>query len=177
MKGKLIVISLLACLTVLAVGVTYSRYVATGTGEESVAFAKFVFEAEETTKIELPLLNLIPGSRVEHEFSVSNNLNTNLNEVVFEYEITLKTQLLIPLTYQLYSTDGTETLILTCDSTVTRDPDNLIVCTSPVYEMTNVEAHLDNYRLDIIFPAAYTDPIYSDLVDYIDVEINSWQKL
>ena len=35
----------------------------------------------------------------------------------------------------------------------------------------------NNYKLRISFPEEYNDEIYSNLVDYIDIEIKSWQKV
>ena len=34
----------------------------------------------------------------------------------------------------------------------------------------------DNYRLNISFPQDYNDSSYSNITDYIDIEIKSWQK-
>jgi hypothetical protein len=35
---------------------------------------------------------------------------------------------------------------------------------------------LDNYKLKVTFPSQYNGEVYSDLVDYINIEIKSWQK-
>ena len=35
----------------------------------------------------------------------------------------------------------------------------------------------DNYKLVIEFPEEFNDDSYTDLVDYIDIEIKSWQAI
>ena len=35
----------------------------------------------------------------------------------------------------------------------------------------------DNYRLDISFPAEYNGSDFTELVDFIDIEIRSWQSV
>jgi hypothetical protein len=34
----------------------------------------------------------------------------------------------------------------------------------------------DRYTLKLTFPKKYNSEVYSDLVDYIDIDINSWQS-
>ena len=33
----------------------------------------------------------------------------------------------------------------------------------------------DNYRLEVEFPSKFNSEVYTDLVDFIDIEIKSWQ--
>ena len=35
----------------------------------------------------------------------------------------------------------------------------------------------DTYRLDIEFPSKYNSEDYANLVDYIDIDIRSWQVI
>ncbi len=176
MKKKLILIAILACLAVVSVGVTYSYYSSSGNASGELAFATFIFEEEETSLIDIPLTNLVPGSRVSHDFSVTNEVGGKISDVVLEYTITIKTQLLMPLTYELRDVTGTENLLLTCDSSSSRDSENIVVCKTEVIEMGNENVEVKNYRLDVIFPSTYTNPIYAGLVDYVDIEIDSFQK-
>ena len=39
------------------------------------------------------------------------------------------------------------------------------------------EEQIDDYKLKIKFPSEYNDEIYSNLVDFISMEIKSWQKI
>jgi hypothetical protein len=39
------------------------------------------------------------------------------------------------------------------------------------------ETNLDNYKITVEFPSEYNDEIYANLVDYINIEAKSWQKI
>ena len=83
----------------------------------------------------------------------------------------------MPLEIKLYKTGSVEELILTCDETFSRDNDNQLVCNSLVQKMAYDSKVSDTYRLDISFPEEYNDEDYSELVDYIDIDIRSWQNI
>ena len=36
---------------------------------------------------------------------------------------------------------------------------------------------MDNYKLKLEFPDTYSSEEYANLVDFIDIEIKSWQKV
>ncbi len=176
MKGRMILLGMLACLAVLSVGITYSFYSSDGRVSGEVRLASFVIGTEELTEISFPLSDLLPGKSVVHNFSVTNEVNGKLSEVSIEYEIILKTQLLIPLTYKLSNITSTEELLFTCDNTVVRDAENIVVCKSDPITMAEGAIDIDNFKLEILFPGIYSDVMYAGLVDYVDIEINSWQK-
>ena len=43
-------------------------------------------------------------------------------------------------------------------------------------EMNYTNPVLDNYKLVLEFPIEFNGEEYANLVDYISIEINSWQK-
>ena len=67
--------------------------------------------------------------------------------------------------------------LLTCDESFGRDTENQLVCNSVIQSMAYDNKVSDSYRLDVVFPAEYNDEKYSELVDYIDLDIASWQKI
>ena len=58
-----------------------------------------------------------------------------------------------------------------------RNIDNALVCNSDVWELDYASAKTDNFKIKILFPSQYNSLEYTDLVDYIDIDISSWQKL
>jgi hypothetical protein len=139
--------------------------------------AKFVFNAQSLDQIQLPLIDLNPGSTKEYTFAVSNNYAGTLSDVTIEYQMTIETYHLIPLVIELYKMNGeTEELILTCDENYTRNSENELICNSSTQEMGYSTLKLDNYKLKVTFPNQYNGEAYSDLVDYINIEIKSSQK-
>ena len=47
----------------------------------------------------------------------------------------------------------------------------------PLQEMVHSEEVVDNYKLRIEFPEDKNEEVYASLVDFINLEIRSWQKL
>ena len=179
MKYKLVIILLLSACILLLSGVTYSVFTSDASLEiEEQDIAKFIFETEQTDQIHLPIQELKPGESTSFNFSVTNTKDGSLSNVTVEYQITLKTFHFMPLVLELYKKNGEEEEnIMTCDESYSRDSNNELVCNSPVLEMSHEQESLDEYILKVSFPAEYNTNEYADLIDVLDLEIASWQKL
>ncbi len=176
-RKKVFIIEVILIALVLFGGITYSLYTSEADIiDEEIEIAQFVFNANKINQIEIPLSNLIPGNNVEYQFSVANNLESKVSEVTVEYQIIISTIHAIPLTYELIHVTDTDEVILTCNETTPRNAEGELECKSPVMQMNHVTSELDNYKLNILFPSIYNDSIYANLVDYVDIEISSWQK-
>ena len=131
-----------------------------------------------TSLINLNLKDMVPGVNSQYDFSVKNSKNDKVSDVTIEYQITIKTYHFIPLEINLYQiVNNEEVYIGTCDESYTRNEDNELVCNMPIKEMVKSTNTMDNYRLKLNFSSEYSDIKYSDLVDFINIEINSWQKI
>ena len=84
----------------------------------------------------------------------------------------------MPLNIKLYKGTNSTDPLLTCDeSQGSRDKTtNQLICNSSVQKMLHSQKIDDTYKLIVNFPEEYKSEIYSDLVDYIDIEIKSWQS-
>lgn len=175
---KKVTILIVIILLIFGVGITYSIY--HSNAKVSITdqnIAKFIFNATESNSIELPLADFKPGDKSDYEFLVSNNENGKVSEVTVEYQITIKTYHFMPFIIKLYKIDGNnKTLISECDESYSRNEQNQLVCNVPIQEMGYSIEVLDSYTLEVEFPSQYNDRSYSGLVDFIDLEIKSWQK-
>ena len=180
MKKKIFLIIFLLIMIVLGLGVTYSAFSSENNLIMIQEIASFIFETEQTDHISLALNDLKPGDEVSYNFSVSNNKTVddkvNLSNVKINYEISLSTYHFIPLNIKLYKGEEEEP-IMECSETVNRNDKNEIVCTSEIQEMDFKESVTDDYVIKATFDKDYNTEEYSDLVDYIDLEIKSWQKV
>lgn len=177
-KYKMLIILSILILVVFGSGMTYSIF-HSGADLNSTDqdIAKFIFNTESLDQLQLSLINLNPGDTNEYPFSISNSKAGVLSNVSVEYQMTIKTYHLVPLIIELYKLNGeTEELILTCDETYTRSSQNELICNTPNQEMLHASEQLDNYKLKVQFPSEYNDETYANLVDYINIEIKSWQK-
>ena len=179
MKKKVIILVILIVCTLFISGLTYSKFnVDADLVMEDQKIASFVFQGNKTDNINIPLDSIVPGDSKDYLFSVSNNDDNKNSEVTLNYQLTIKTYHFLPLKINLYKedNDSNSNIILTCDETYSRNEENSIVCNSDVIEMNYKEKVNDNYRLNISFPSNYNESEYSNITDYIDLEIKSWQK-
>lgn len=177
MKRRITLIIMFGFLNILLVGVTYSFFTSNASFFANQDIAKFVFEAEETSTISVPITDLNPGDSTSYSFEVTNNVDDVVSQVTINYQCIIKTYHFMPLEIKLFKVGTAEELILNCDETVGRNNDNQVVCNSLVQEMPYDNKVSDKYRLDIKFPSEYNDEDYANLVDYIDIDIRSWQDI
>ncbi len=177
-KKKTMIILFLLLSIVFGAGITYSLYSTEATVTTGqIGIANFIFNTSKTNLIELPVTDILPGENITHTFSVANNLDAVTSDVTVEYQIKFKTLHVIPLTYELVSMNGIETILFTCNELNTRNVDGILECETSVIDMVHGSTEVHNYELRVSFPSAYNDAIYANLIDYVDLEIDSWQKV
>ena len=176
MKHRVLIIIILFCLIICFTGVTYSLFnyeVSFSSGNMEVA--EFIFETKRTSHIELDFTDLKPGDTQEFKFEVSNTSNDIITNVTTQYRITIKTFHFMPLLIELYKGDD---VVMTCDEEVySRNTDNALVCNSDSWELGHDSSETDNFKIKVSFPSKYNSYDYTELVDYIDLDISSWQKM
>jgi len=179
MRKKLIIITLLILGLLFLYGTTYSIFYSNAViNSNDQEIAKFVFNSELLDSLSLPLIDLKPGDIKEYNFDVSNSNNNNTSDVTIEYQLTLKTYHLIPLTIELYKVNNDQNeIIMNCDESYTRNDQNELICNTNTQTMNYSVSTKDSYKLKITFDSSYNASEYSNLVDYINVEIKSAQKV
>lgn len=176
MKKKIILVLVFLIVLIGSTGITYSLFTSESTLVLNQKIASFIFETEKTDLIELPINDMLPGDSIGYQFQVANNLDSETSEVTINYQIIIKTYHFMPLEIKLYkNVNDLEKLVLECTESYSRDSDNLLICNSDVQKMVHSEEIYDEYKLDVSFPSSYNDEKYSNLVDFIDIEIKSWQ--
>ena len=175
MKNKLKIIVILLFLIPCFYKITYSFFNSgTSLAIKDGQIAEFIFETKRTNHIELEFENLKAGENREYEFQVTNTKDNNITNVTTEYQITIKTFHFMPLLIELYKNDE---LVMNCDEKHSRNTDNALVCNSDIWELEHNSTKTDNFKIKISFPNEYNSLEYTELVDYIDIDISSWQNL
>lgn len=175
MRYKIMMVLLIIVFFVLSLGLTYSYFNSdSGVNTVDQRLAHFVFDTETLDRLELPLIDLTPGVVNSYDFSISNTSDDVTSDVSIEYELTILTPHFTPLIIQLYKG---ENLILTCDESYSRNSNNELVCNSSTQELSHDSEYTDNYTLRVTFDGNYSDEAYSNLIDYINIEIRSYQKV
>ena len=177
MKSKILVFLFVAVVLVFGSGITYSAFYSSATATTTDQhIASFVFNSTRQDHIDISLVDLKPGDVEEYNFTVSNNASSSTSDITVSYQLIAKTLHLMPLTIELYKVTDTDTLLMTCDETYSRNDNNELVCNAPLQEMSYSANNTDTYKLKVTFPSTYNTEEYSNLTDYIDLEIKSWQK-
>ena len=176
---RLRVLIVLSCSIILlcGTGITYSLFVSDSKLIANQKVAKFVFDAKKTDLIELPINNLNPGDVVDYNFQVSNNLDNKKSEVTINYQMIIKTYHFMPLKLELFKLENDEEkLILSCDESYGRNEDNQVLCNTDIQKLAHNDKNADDYVMKVTFPEEYNSESYAELVDYVDIEIKSWQN-
>jgi len=175
MKYKILISMFVVMFFIFGIGIAYSSF--TSTSELSTVdqkLAKFVFDTETLDRLELPLVGMAPGQSEEYNFSISNSSDDISSDVTISYQLTILTPHFTPLVIELYKDDE---LVMTCDESYSRNENNELVCNSEIQELSHEDESIDNYTLVITFDSLYNDESYSNLIDYINIEIKSYQKV
>ena len=173
MKVKILTIEIIVLIGLVFSGVTYSVYTSSNEIQVTQSIAKFNFQTISTDKIELTIDNIVPGDIEEYEFSVTNTVDKKASDVMIEYQITLKTLNSMPVFYELYYGDQ---VVMTCDGSAERDEKNLLTCAAPIKKLNVGKVEKHDYKLKVNFPEQYNSYVYADLIDFVDIHIDSWQK-
>lgn len=180
MKKNLILIILIICITfflVLFFNKTYARYINEATVEGKVGVALPVLR-NNINSISVPLNDIDPGETKTYNFYVSNfNLDnndniTNISEVTLEYYIFIERSTNLPVNIKLTELGDTNNIL-----TSTRVEDKNTILTTDRYTLTHGSAELKNYVLTIDWPQTYNDENYSNLIEYLIVNIYAEQKI
>ncbi len=175
MRYKILIGLFIIMFIVFSSGLTYSyfnsevSYIST-----DQKLASFIFDTESLDRLELPLIDLTPGETKEYNFSVSNTKSNKTSDVTILYQLTVLTPHFTPLIIEVYKGNN---LIMTCDENYSRNSNNELVCNTQVYELSYSSENVDNYKLRVTFDSRYSDLSYTNLIDYINIEIRSYQKI
>lgn len=175
MRYKIMMVLLIIVFFVLSLGLTYSYFNSSSSvSTVDQRLAHFVFDTETLDRLELPLIDLTPGVVNSYNFSISNTSDEVTSDVTIEYELTILTPHFTPLIIELYKDDE---LVMSCDETYSRNENNELVCNSSMQELSHDSEYTDDYVLKVTFDGNYSDEAYSNLIDYINIEIKSYQKV
>lgn len=186
MKKYIYIIIGLIILNILIIGAkfTYSSFYSTITGKtEDLTFAKINFNHEKSTKVSFSLGNLNPGEEKYYKFKVANYKDGSGSDINIGYQLTIETYHFIPTTIQLYKKNeitNLDELVLTCNEEDERNSENKLTCTSDIYTLDYKYQEQDDYSIKITYDSKDKNQNtwseeYSELVDFIDIKIESWQ--
>ena len=182
-KRRIIIIKLLITLfSLILIGAvinkTLSRYETTAetTGNMQVAFYILDVGHQSAT---IQLLSIEPKNEdFIYRFSVSNSDGKKRSETSLEYDLKIVTTTNLPLTYELYmEKDGQNAINAITNAVTTQDEYNTYfrVLETATESFTHKEDKTNIYTLVIRFPAEYNSVQYQDIIEGIEINIDSRQ--
>lgn len=115
-----------------------------------------------------------------YSFTVAN-FNANIRtEVALEYDLTIITTTNLPLQYELYinelpTANGATNKIVTDVTTTDTDLTYFRTMTTPKQEFGITNNQVNTYYLVVNFASTYMDYSYQDIMEYVEIVINSKQ--
>ena len=169
-----ILLIILLVLTVI-VPITYSKFQSIVSSDSNIKTAFYVLETSYQSK-DIKLDNIVPSNDLYvYTFTVSNTNGKERCETDMEYVIKITTTTNLPLTYNLYLNDE-ETNIIASE---TIEPDEYGTyfkkITTTTREFTYQKDETDTYKLVVKFPEEYNTPEYQNIVEGINISIDSKQ--
>ncbi len=178
--AKVVFLCVVLVITLIALPYTYSRYESEADVDFVSTVAYYVLEADKITH-NIKIDSLIPSDEpYVYQFSVANHDGENRLETRLEYDLTIRTTTNLPLEYELYlnedHTDPGATDVIVSDDVVA-DEDGMYF-----REMTVARSYFNyaydetnEYTLLIFFPLAYMSHEYQNILENIEIEIDSRQ--
>lgn len=172
-----IFLALVGLITVFIFQKTGAIYETITDSEASLDIAFYCID-EDFQTMTLSLDNIIPRtSPYVYNFSVSNNNGTKRTETELTYDLLIRTTTNLPLNVSLYDTNnnpvliGSETIAVDDDGTYFRYID------IPQRDFGFINNQTDNYRIQVVLPVIYSLEEYQDIIELIEINVDSKQKL
>ena len=178
--GTLLFVLLL--LTVFLTPTTLSKYSTSTDSSAETQIAFYLLKATYQTSTVL-LEEITPRNQpYTYTFAVSNTNGTKRTETNLQYDLSIKTTTNLPLTYELYMnsvyTDANADEVIT-NSTTTQDSDGTYfnIFTTDTEYFSYSYNQTNNYQLVVYFPSNCVDEMYQDIVELIEIRIESKQVM
>jgi len=177
---KLIIFIVLIIILSVAIWGVAARYTSSANSIPEIEIAMYVID-ENYQSMSMNLGKMVPREEPYiHNFSISNYNDTTRADVDIEYTITISTTTNIPLVYELYLNQSyndpdAKNIILT--NTIETDEYGTYfrkITTNP-RNFSYKENETDVYQLVIYFPSVYTNTEYQDMIEGLEIQVQSKQ--
>lgn len=175
-RAKMIIILLCFFMIFFIMRGTFSKYQSQTNAKGTLSTAMFIVE-EGFQSMNLKLDSIVPRDEpYEYTFTIANNDGSNRAEVNLEYELKVVTTTNLPLDYELYLTNDLNTNIIT-ETKIEQDEHSTYFKTMLTEKKTFgfTEDESNTYKLVVYFPSVYKDIMYQDIIEGIEIQVNSSQ--
>lgn len=179
---KILILLLIIILLIKLISSTVARYESNANANSNIQAAFYVLSDDFQT-MTLNLDTLIPSSELHvYTFSVSNNDGTNTCETDMQYDLIIRTTTNLPIEYELYMNQNyTDSDAVSAIKTneVAKDDDGTYfrTITTDTQTFLYTKAETNTYQLVIKFPEQYNNIEYQDVIEAIEITVDSKQVI
>lgn len=179
---KLIIIILCFLIVLRIFTLTLSKYESNSNANADIDIAFYLLKEDYKT-MNLNLGKIVPRQEPYiYTFEITNEENGNVAETDIEYSLEIKTTTNLPLSYELYMnedyTDSNSRDIITSDKSEKDEDGTYFKSLKTDNQILIHSTPISNiYTLVIYFPKEYNTEEYQDLIDSIEIHVNSKQLM
>lgn len=165
-------------LFILLIKPTRAKYRSSAVGSANVDLAYYLFGAGSISQ-DLKLESILPrDAAYEYTFLVANNDGTKRTDTAIDYSIIIKTTTNLPLEFEVYKTTDLTTDLAGTPNAY-RDTDGTYFQTINVTggSFGFSQNQQETYKILVKFPKRYNLAEYEGIVEYVQLTINSSQKI
>ncbi|MGN1352301.1 MAG: hypothetical protein ACI4VE_06005 [Clostridia bacterium] len=177
---KLLILVFVLILLIKMISFTYSKYESRANTKPNIIVAFYVLN-KDYQSMNLNLDELFPREEPYiYTFSISNTKGQKRCQTDLEYELSIKTTTNLPITYELYKNqnynDDNATSIKKTDEII-QDEDGTYfrIITTETESFSFREDETNIYQLVVHFPQEYNTINYQDIIEGIEITVNSKQ--
>lgn len=179
---KLLILLLVLLLLTRLISFTLSKYESFSKSNGDVEIAFYILNKDFQT-MNLNLDSILPRDEpYVYSFSVGNTNGKENAQIDLEYNLSIRTTTNLPLTYELYKnqeyTDSDAINIIKTNE-VAQDADGTYfrTITTDKVQLNYTDITTDIYQLVVRFPSIYNTTDYQDIIEAIEIDIDSNQVM
>lgn len=156
-----------------------SKYQSITSSNANIDIAFYVIDSSMTTE-SLVMKEIVPSEEPYiYTFTVQNYNNKGRLETKAKYSVSVISTTNIPFRYELYKVTDTNKENISLGETIYQDDDLMYFrkILSPEFEFGFTDNQMDLYQLYIYYPVEYDSYIYQNIVENINITIESKQIL
>ena len=179
---KFLILLLILILLVKIISIVFARYQSNATTNSNIQVAFYVLN-ENYEKMTLKLDSLYPREEpYVYNFSISNFKDEKICETDMEYDLKIRTTTNLPLEYRLYSNQNyndTDALNIITSDEITQDEDGTYfrIIKTNTESFSYKEKKENIYQLVVYFPQKYNTINYQDIIEGIEISVDSKQVI
>ena len=170
---KLIILMLCFLVIIRIFMLVLSKYETEANSNANVDIAFYLLKEDYKT-MTLNLAKLVPQNNAyRYIFTIGNEENGKIAETDLEYDLTLRTTTNLPLTFELYinGEDAIEKNEIRPDEQGTY----FRTITTKSQQLSYKEAKTNQYELVVYFPVNYNTTNYQDIIEMLEITVDSRQ--